>query len=270
MIKEIFTKTFLESEKISEDFHATKASKKFDFKVAIICITIALSLTIVNYLGSFENIIIILNSFDGENANAINKFFYEGEYSQLYRLSNWILILAFSYFLLPILIIKIIFKEPLSNYGLTIKNAFKDYKLFLMILTIMFPIVVAISFNTNFQTKYPFYKLNQNETLNFKFFIWEMEYFFQFFALEFLFRGFLLHGLKHRFGYYSVFIMVIPYCMIHFAKPMPEAISAIIAGIVLGTLSLKSKNIWLGVFIHCSIALTMDLCSLWQKGMLSF
>ena len=62
--------------------------------------------------------------------------------------------------------------------------------------------------------------------------------------------------------------MTIPYCMIHFGKPMPEAIAAILAGIILGTLSLKSKNIWLGVLIHCSVALTMDLCSLWQKGML--
>ena len=158
----------------------------------------------------------------------------------------------------------------LKIYGLTFKNAFKDYKLFLLMLAFMIPIVVAISFNANFQNKYPFYHLNQNETLNFKFFFWELEYFFQFFALEFFFRGFLLHGLKHRFGYYSVFIMTIPYCMIHFAKPMPEAFAAIIAAIILGTLSLKSKNIWLGVFIHCSIAITMDICALWQKGLLHF
>ena len=90
----------------------------------------------------------------------------------------------------------------------------------------------------------------------------------QFFALEFFFRGFFLHGIKQRFGFYSVFVMMIPYCMIHFGKPFPETISAIIAGTALGILSLKSNNIWLGVFIHCSVAITMDICSLWQKGLL--
>lgn len=268
MIKEIFTTTFIESEKNSENFHTTETSKKFDYKVAIICISVVLSLLSIHYCGSFTNAINTVNFIDTKSGSSLNKFFYEGQYAQLYRLSYWILVLTLGYFLIPIIIIKTIFKESLKNYGLTLKNAFKDYKLFLIILLFMIPIVFAISFSTNFQSKYPFYHLNQNETLNFKFFFWEIEYFFQFFALEFFFRGFLLHGLKHRFGYYSVFIMTIPYCMIHFEKPMPEAIAAIIAGIILGTLSLKSKNIWLGVFIHCSIAITMDICALWQKGLL--
>ena len=99
-------------------------------------------------------------------------------------------------------------------------------------------------------------------------FIWEIVYFVQFFALEFFFRGFMLHGTKQQFGYYSVFVMTIPYCMIHYGKPLPETIAAIVAGIVLGTLSLKSRSIWLGVAIHYSVAITMDLCSLWQKGLL--
>jgi len=60
--------------------------------------------------------------------------------------------------------------------------------------------------------------------------------------------------------------MSIPYCMIHFGKPFPETMAAIIAGIVLGTLSLKSRTIWMGVMIHYSVALTMDISALWQKG----
>jgi len=55
--------------------------------------------------------------------------------------------------------------------------------------------------------------------------------------------------------------------MIHFGKPFPETMAAIIAGIVLGTLSLKSRTIWMGVLIHYSVALTMDLSAVWQKGL---
>jgi membrane protease YdiL (CAAX protease family) len=93
-----------------------------------------------------------------------------------------------------------------------------------------------------------------------------MLYLFQFFCLEFFFRGFVVHGLKKRFGYYAVFMMTIPYCMIHFGKPMPETIAAIIAGVILGTLSLKSRTIWMGVIIHYSVAIAMDFSALWQKG----
>lgn len=270
MIKEIFTTTFKEIESASESFHATENSKKFDFKVVMVCITVAISLLLINYCSSFENTVNLIRALNPNSANVVNKFFYEGQLDQLYRLTHWNLVLTISYLLIPIFIIKIIFKEPLKNYGLNFNNGLSDYKLFLIMLVIMIPVVFAISFNSNFQAKYPFYQLNQNETINYKFVIWELEYFFQFFTLEFFFRGFLLHGLKNRFGYYSVFIMTIPYCMIHFTKPMPEAIASIIAGIVLGTFALRSRNIWLGVFIHCSIAITMDVFALWQKDLLHF
>lgn len=270
MIKDLFTTTFTESEKASDVFRNTKVSKEFDYKVAIICVTTALSLSFINYFGSFENIINLTFYLDYKNAQTINKLFYEGQNAQLFRLTHWVLVITFSYLLLPIFLIKIVFKDSLKNYGITFKNAFKDYKIYILMLVVMIPIVFAISFNSSFQNNYPFYHLKKNEALNFQFFVWEIEYFFQFFALEFFFRGFLLHGIKHRFGYYSVFIMIIPYCMIHFAKPFPETIAAIIAGIVLGTLSLKSKSIWLGVFIHFSIGILMDLLALWQKGVLSF
>ena len=132
----------------------------------------------------------------------------------------------------------------------------------------MFPLVFFFSHTASFQHRYPFYVLKSNESIYPNLLIWEGFYFVQFFALEFFFRGFLLHGTKSQFGFYSVFVMMIPYCMIHFTKPLTETIAAIIAGIVLGTLSLKSNSIWLGVFIHCTVALTMDFCSLYQKGML--
>jgi membrane protease YdiL (CAAX protease family) len=79
----------------------------------------------------------------------------------------------------------------------------------------------------------------------------------------------MVHGLKEKFGFYSIFVMMVPYCMIHFQKPMPETIGAILAGIILGALSLKSRSIWLGVAIHYSVAITMDIAALYQKGYFS-
>ena len=61
----------------------------------------------------------------------------------------------------------------------------------------------------------------------------------------------------------------VPYCMIHYGKPMPETFSAIGAGIVLGLMSLKTRSIWLGAVLHVAVALSMDLLALWHKGLLS-
>ena len=61
-------------------------------------------------------------------------------------------------------------------------------------------------------------------------------------------------------------IMTIPYCMIHFGKPMPETLAAIVAGLVLGYLALKSKSWLYGALLHWAIGITMDLLSIFHKG----
>ena len=87
-------------------------------------------------------------------------------------------------------------------------------------------------------------------------------------ALEFFFRGFMVHGLKHRLGYAAIFVMVVPYNMIHFEKPLLEAIGAIAGGVTLGTLSLKTRSIWWGAALHIAVAGVMDVLALSQKGLL--
>jgi len=59
----------------------------------------------------------------------------------------------------------------------------------------------------------------------------------------------------------------VPYCMIHFRKPMPETFGTLVAGVVLGFLSLKTRSIWIGTAIHLSAALSMDFLSMWRKGL---
>jgi hypothetical protein len=59
---------------------------------------------------------------------------------------------------------------------------------------------------------------------------------------------------------------MIPYCMSHFGKPFGESAGAIVAGCVLGFLSLNTRTIFLSVFLHYTIALAMDFSALWQKG----
>jgi membrane protease YdiL (CAAX protease family) len=59
-------------------------------------------------------------------------------------------------------------------------------------------------------------------------------------------------------------VMVIPYMMIHLPKLWPEATGAIVFGLFLGFLALRSRSIWGGVAIHASVALTLDLSGMIQ------
>ena len=91
---------------------------------------------------------------------------------------------------------------------------------------------------------------------------WEVLYAAQFVSLEFFFRGFLLQGLRRALGSNAIFVMIVPYCMIHYGKPLPETLGAIGAGLILGTLAMRTRSIWGGVLIHIGVAMTMDVLAL--------
>ena len=232
-------------------------------------ILVAFCLTMTKYLANYQTLVDWFELLGLNNcSSALKRFVNEGNNAQLHSLIYWALLTIFFYLIPPVILIKLVFKEKLHNYGLGFQNAFSEYKVYLIMLIVMIPLVLFFSKTASFQQRYPFYSFRKGESIYPNLLIWECVYFIQFFALEFFFRGFLLHGPKSQLGYYSVFAMTIPYCMIHFTKPLPETLAAIIAGIVLGTLSLKSNSIWLGVFIHCTVALSMDICSLYHKGIL--
>jgi membrane protease YdiL (CAAX protease family) len=74
--------------------------------------------------------------------------------------------------------------------------------------------------------------------------------------------------MEAMFPRYGVFLMVLPYALIYIHKPFPEALTSIVAGLVLGFLALKSRSIWPGILVHTTIAFSTDLFSLIHSGIL--
>jgi membrane protease YdiL (CAAX protease family) len=262
-IRKIFAETFY----ASQPDPLTAETQRFDWKTVIILVWAALGLSIIRYYGDYLFTAGILADLGADELSEKMTSWSHDKNAQLYRLGWWVGVMIFVYFFVPAMIIRFIFRERLSAYGFGIKNSLRGWPLYVIMLAIMIPLVVYFSSTASFKARYPFYDPKADGSLWPNFWLWEAMYLGQFVALEFFFRGFMTIGLRPRFGYYSIFVMTIPYCMIHFGKPMPETIGAIIAGIVLGTLSLKSRSIWLGIFIHYSIAITMDLCALWRKDL---
>jgi membrane protease YdiL (CAAX protease family) len=165
----------------------------------------------------------------------------------------------------PALVVRLVFRQRLSDFGWTTRGIGRHLGLYALLFLPVALLVIAISFNDGFQETYPFYF--EPESLG-ALLLWELAYGLQFLSLEFFFRGFMLHGLKHRYGHGALWVMLIPYVMIHFTKPPLEAAGAVIAGTVLGVLSLRTRSIMGGVAIHAAVAWMMDLMSLGQRGVL--
>ncbi len=54
--------------------------------------------------------------------------------------------------------------------------------------------------------------------------------------------------------------------MIHFPKLWLEATGAILFGLFLGILALRSRSIWGGFLVHAGVAVSMDVASLIKQG----
>lgn len=157
------------------------------------------------------------------------------------------------------------FKESPREYGFRLWEKGHAW-IYLILYLLMLPVLLGVSLTESFQSKYPFYGRAADSWAHF--WGYEIAYGLQFFSLEAFFRGFLIFALFKKFGYYSVVIMTIPYCMIHFGKPMPETIGAIFAGLLLGYLAIQSRS-WLpGAMLHFGVGLTMDALVVGQKLLL--
>ena len=184
------------------------------------------------------------------------------------QLGAWALVSVVGYVILPVLVTVFVLRRPLRDVGLRTAGIASHWPAYAVLYSLALPAIVIASFGGAFQAKYPFYDLGAGESFWPHLYVWWFLYAMQFVALEFFFRGFLLHGIAPRLGWISIFVMVVPYNMLHYGKPMPEAFVAIAGGIALGTLSLKTRSIWWGASLHISIALTMDFLALWHAGRL--
>lgn len=237
-----------------------------DRKAVFALVYTAAGLTCTYYLRSPEAFAALTTGTSLENAGRFVAF---NPANNLPGLVYWVVLVCTVYFAVPALVIKFGFRESLSKYGLNFRIERGFWKLYLVIAAVMLPLVYAMSHTVGFAAKYPFLRIyNGDPYIGQTLLIWELIYFFQFFGLEFFFRGFLVHSLKPALGIYSIFAMTVPYCMIHFGKPPAETIAAIFAGVFLGWLSYRNGNIWLGLLLHCTVAFSMDIFALLNKGLL--
>lgn len=172
----------------------------------------------------------------------------------------------FTFILLPWLVIRWVFKERMHDFGWRWNQVGEHWRGYLLLLSPILVFVVLVSQGEDFVHHYPFYRSAGRSWLDLL--LWELLYLSQFVFLEFFFRGFMLNALRPALGANAIWVMCVPYMMIHFPKLWLEATGAILFGLFLGILALKSRSIWGGVLVHAGVALSMDVAALLKKGQL--
>jgi len=166
------------------------------------------------------------------------------------------------YVLVPALYLRFVLGREVADFGLRWAETSRWLGWYAALAVPIVCFAFLASHSGAFTRTYPFYDLAGRSWMDLL--AWQCIYLAQFLFLEFFFRGFLLKALAPGLGAASIFVMAVPYTMIHFAKPWPEAFGAVLFGILLGILALRSRSIWGGFMVHAAIALSMDLLSLWR------
>jgi membrane protease YdiL (CAAX protease family) len=238
--------------------HRQNRGGRLDPRTPATLVLAAFCLILINYFGSLEffdaHIVPALQRYDADHPGTLRVWLYEDLYWRIY----WGLS-RYSAYLLPLAVWPLLFKENPLDLGLRVRGFLEHAWIYLLCLALVIPVLALVAHLGDFGTFYPMYHLASRSWFDLA--VWEALYVGQFFALEVFFRGFWVRG-SRALGSNAIFFMVCPYVMIHFPKPYLEACGALVAGVVLGSLSMKTRSIWAGFLVHATVAVLMDLLAL--------
>ncbi len=178
---------------------------------------------------------------------------------ELYGWAWWFVIQGVLGLVVPLMILRFGFGQTWANMGL----AAGDWKFAGSIALFYVPLVVVgtwiLSDNPSFQENYPHLRAaSRNWTT---FLIYELLFLFYWIGWEYLWRGFVLFGTKQVLGVYAILVQALPFAVLHYAKPFPEAMLSLLGGIALGVLVWRSRSFWIAVPIHWLQMFLLDLFS---------
>ena len=173
----------------------------------------------------------------------------------------WSVTSWFTYLLIPLVAITVVSRMRRDQAPVTTGLGIGDWRMGLTCCAIfygvMLPLLAFVAFTGDFQGKYPLCDDATRSTTHFV--IYELFFALYFIAWEYFWRGFLIFGLEKKFGFWTIFVSMLPFVVAHWPKPALEAMSSILGGLALGYLAWRTRSIWYGWFIHSATAITLEV-----------
>jgi len=157
----------------------------------------------------------------------------------------------------PALIVKLVFRERLADYGVQWGIPVRTFRSFLMLAPVFLLAAFVASANPAIREEYPVNPTAGNSAAMFGFHA--LTYVMFYLGWEFYFRGFMQFGLRESLGdANALLIQVLASCLLHIGKPGAEVYGAIFGGILWGLLAYRTRSLLSGLAQHFLLGLALD------------
>lgn len=177
-------------------------------------------------------------------------------YSTLY----WFSADGFLMLIVPLILIPLVLKGKPADYGFRLGDYKFGLKSSLLFIVVMLPFLWFASGSKSFAGTYPqggpFVRENISVLLYYELFVG-----FYMLAWEFFWRGYMMFGLKQKFGYYAIFIQMLPFFILHRGKPDIETFASIFGGLILGVQAWRANSFIYCFLVHWSVMIFVDVIS---------
>lgn len=178
----------------------------------------------------------------------------------------WFLMDGAIMFFTSVLLIKLVLKEKLRNFGFSTGDFKFGLITMLLFFAVMLPVIWIVSASKAFAAAYPQGGMRLKEDFSLLL-LYELCILVYMLGWEFLWRGYTLFGLYPKFGVYAVFIQMIPFFILHRGKPELELFASIFAGIILGVQAVRARSFIYAWLLHWLVMVSVDVISVIRSNL---
>jgi len=165
----------------------------------------------------------------------------------------------------PTLIVKWLFRGRLRDFGLRVGDARQGVRYLAIGLPLCLVAAYLGSLDPAVRAVYPLARSAVGHIS--RFLAVEAFYLLYYLGWEFFFRGFMLFGLEKRYGpAVAILVQTIPSALVHIGKPASETFAAIAAGLIFGTVAVRTRSIFYPLLLHAAVGIGTDVAVTLPRG----
>ncbi|MGQ9573998.1 MAG: CPBP family intramembrane glutamic endopeptidase [Thermoguttaceae bacterium] len=166
--------------------------------------------------------------------------------------------------LVPLGIVKFVFREPLASYGVQLGVPGRTLRSVLRLA----PVFVLVGYIASLDPEvFAYYRARLPATPTpASFAVHAAGYLLMYLGWEFFFRGFMQFGLRGAMGdVEAVLVQVLASTLTHLGEPVSEAYGAIPGGLLWGALAFHTRSLVSGLVQHFLLGVSLDLFICWRS-----